>query len=224
MSVIVGVELGQVEDYTAVAAVEIVPVDGGKPELHVRHLDRYRGLPYTAVVDKLDDLMSWPALYQARLLVDATGVGRAVVDLLKERRHVEGVTITSGASAYSNRGEHYIPKRDLVAAIQVALQGRRLKIAQMPLTQTLLDEMANFRVNISEAGRDSYAAGGAGHDDLVLAVALAVWGATSRPDAIGIWREVLRRRGIDLPVRQPGEWREALARGMAVPTRIRRGA
>jgi len=37
-----------------------------------------------------------------------------------------------------------------------------------------LHELANFRVSISESGRSSYAAV-SGHDDLVRAVAIALW-------------------------------------------------
>jgi hypothetical protein len=81
-----------------------------------------------------------------------------------------------------------VPKRDLAGGIQVALQTSRLKIAAgLPDTQVLVQELQNFRVKISLAGHDSYGAGtgeewrvGA-HDDLVLAVAIALWVGEAEP-------------------------------------------
>jgi hypothetical protein len=55
---------------------------------------------------------------------------------------------------------------------------KRLKIApQLPEAQTLVREMQTFQVKISlDTAHDSYGAWREGtHDDLVLAVALALW-------------------------------------------------
>jgi hypothetical protein len=70
-----------------------------------------------------------------------------------------------------------VPKRDLIAAPQVLLQSRALKIAaELPEAETLVAELQNFRYEITRSGNDTYAAWREGdHDDLVLAVALAVW-------------------------------------------------
>ena len=45
------------------------------------------------------------------------------------------------------------------------------------LTDALLDELAGFEEKITARGHDIYAAASGEHDDLVLAVALAVWAA-----------------------------------------------
>jgi hypothetical protein len=72
-----------------------------------------------------------------------------------------------------------VPKRDLVASVQAALQSGTLKFAaDLPLAPTLIQEMLNFRVTISDAGHDSYSAWRENqHDDLVLATMLAAWWA-----------------------------------------------
>jgi hypothetical protein len=72
-----------------------------------------------------------------------------------------------------------VPKRDLVSVIQVGLQNKILKIAsQLPDAETLIRELQNFTVKITDAANDTYGAWREGtHDDLVLAVALAVWKA-----------------------------------------------
>ena len=62
--------------------------------------------------------------------------------------------------------------RGLVAAIETG----RLKIAKgLPLAGALVSELQAFRVPLTAKGRHTYAARSAEHDDLVLAVALAMW-------------------------------------------------
>src|SRR5262249_45317282 len=144
---VVGLDLGQTHDYTALAVVERVAVPGDweldgmtatrKPktilELHLRHAERFeRNLPYPAQVQRVAQGLALPP-YQghSKLIVDRTGVGRAVFDMfgvggLKP----VGVTITAGVDAIKASWHDWrVPKRDLVAAIQVPLGEGRLKIA-----------------------------------------------------------------------------------------------
>jgi hypothetical protein len=88
------------------------------------------------------------------------------------------IQITGGDSVTHENGVTRVPKRDLVSAAQVALQTGRLKIAaDLPEAQTLVRELENFQMKISlDTAHDSYGAWREGaHDDLVLAVALALW-------------------------------------------------
>ncbi len=57
-----------------------------------------------------------------------------------------------------------------------AFENRRLKIAKgLPLAGALMGELWAFKVRFTAKGRDTYAARSGEHDDLVMAVALAVW-------------------------------------------------
>jgi hypothetical protein len=139
------------------------------------------------------------------LAVDATGVGAPVVDLFRQglrcrtgselyifdrenrvirdggpRPDVDlrAIQITGGADVTTEDGLTRVPKRDLVSVAQVALQTERLKIAAtLPEAATLVRELESFQVKISlETAHDSYGAWREGaHDDLVLAVCLALW-------------------------------------------------
>jgi hypothetical protein len=177
----VGLDLGQAADYTALAVVEWTP-----DALKVRHLQRFPlGTVYPAIVNAVADLMSRLPEYPA-LAVDATGVGRPVVDLLRANglRPV-AVTITGGDSATHDGMDWRIPKRDLVGAVAVGLQTGRLKIASgLPDAATLTRELLNFKVTIDpKTAHDSYSSWReSDHDDLVLAVALAVWSAERFPN------------------------------------------
>jgi hypothetical protein len=88
------------------------------------------------------------------------------------------IQITGGDQVTKDGQLTRVPKRDLVSAAQVALQTERLKVAaELPEAQTLTRELQNFQVKISlDTAHDSYGAWRDGaHDDLVLAVALALW-------------------------------------------------
>jgi hypothetical protein len=116
------------------------------------------------------------------LAIDATGVGAPVVDLFKRERinaELAPIQIVGGANVSSEFGMTRVPKRDLVSVIQVGLQNRTLKIAEsLDLAETLSRELQNFTVKITDSANDVYGAWREGtHDDLVLAVALAVWKA-----------------------------------------------
>ena len=178
----VGLDLGQASDYTAIAIVEKIGDHGdtGAP-LNVRHLQRFAlGTTYPAIVEAVAGIVaSLPD--GARLAVDATGVGRPVVDLLTARGlRLHAVTITGGDTATYDGTNWRIPKRDLVGAVAVALQTGRLKIAScLPDAATLTRELLNFKVTIDpKTAHDSYGAWRESiHDDLVFAVGLAVWSA-----------------------------------------------
>ena len=96
----VGLDLGQANDYTALVVAEKVPPEGTQDdyELHVRHLERFRDVRCPEVVERMDTIMSTPPLRgNAALAVDATGVGAAVVDMLRRAGLVfDAVTITGG--------------------------------------------------------------------------------------------------------------------------------
>ncbi len=172
----VGLDLGQAADYTALAVVEWTP-----DALKVRHLQRFSlGTVYPEIVGAVEGLMSRLPEYP-ELAVDATGVGRPVVDLLRARGlRFDAVTITGGDTATHDGRDWRVPKRDLVGAVAVPLQTGRLKIARgLPDAATLTRELLNFKVTIDpKTAHDSYASWReSDHDDLVLAVALAVWSA-----------------------------------------------
>jgi hypothetical protein len=181
----VGLDLGQQSDYTAVAITEKVPPSGtDDPELHVRWLERFRDVLYPDVAERVGRLMDAPQLRgEAALAVDATGVGAAVVDMLrKSGLTFDAVTITGGdTESHGATYSHWrVPKRDLIGGLQVLLQSGRLRVAsQLEHAETLKRELLNFRVKVNvSTGHDSYEAWREGdHDDLVLATALAAWKA-----------------------------------------------
>ncbi len=191
----IGIDLGSVNDYTALSIVErhgeVAPDNTFRQELRwefqeyrLWHLERYLGESYTTIVDRILALIDTVELRNAQIVVDATGVGRPVIDLLKDRglNSIIPVTITGGEAVTSDfvRGlrEWRVPKRDLVGVLQVLLQNGALKIpATIELREELVSELQNFRVKlVAETGHAVFEHWRSGdHDDLVLSLALPLW-------------------------------------------------
>lgn len=199
---VVGLDLGQSQDFSALSVVEHVRVipgsslgsglsltsepygigPAGVDELRVVHLQRWAlGTPYDVVVDEVSALMQTPQLVDSWLVFDATGVGRAVKDMLFQAfqdgrmgsRWPLPRTITGEGKGHGNT----ITKRDLMSVLEVALQQGRFRFAEaLELRPVLEQELQSFRRKISAAGRDSYEfvrGAGTGHGDLTIATALA---------------------------------------------------
>ena len=122
----VGLDLGQVNDYTATAVVEVAGAD-----MHVRYLERFRHTLFPDVADRVEALMDSPQLKgKADLVIDAAGVGPAVTDIFSKRgRSFTAVKIHGGDAEIHDKNIHRVPKRNLVSALQAALQTGALKIA-----------------------------------------------------------------------------------------------
>jgi len=177
---IIGLDLGQAQDYTALTTLQQVD-RGANPAYHLRHIERFDlGTPYPEQVRRVEELMQSGALRErCELVVDQTGAGRPVVDLFRDAGlNPVGVTITGGDSASRDGREHRVPKRQLVATVQSLLQTGRLKFAEgLPLAGVLTEELQKFRAKINvSTGHTSFEHWRErDHDDVVLALALACW-------------------------------------------------
>lgn len=192
-SFFVGLDLGQSQDFSAIAVMEMHGLTKDTYKFNCRHLQRWKlRTPYPAIVADTVRMMNSRELQQGKmrpvLAVDATGVGAPVIDLFKRERmnaRLEPIQITGGSEVTKENGTNRVPKRDLVSTVQVYLQNQRLKIAsELPEAETLIRELQNFQVKINDNAHDTYGAWREGtHDDLVLAAALALWSATGTTPA-----------------------------------------
>jgi hypothetical protein len=193
----VGVDLGQAQDYSAVVIAERLshPIsenaDGQEllDEFHIRHCERLPlGTSYEDQKQHIKKLITHATRknpdQQITLIVDATGVGRPVIDSMRgDGLKPIPVTVHGGQSVTCDESGWHVPKRDLVAAAKVLLGKKQLKIGRgLPFADVLINELQNFQVKVNIAtGHDSYEAWREGaHDDLVFAVSLACWYAFTR--------------------------------------------
>ena len=181
-----GVDLAQSTDRTVIMVGQLFQVDEGPKEvlhLHVRHLEILpQHQSYTDQVERIVALkLSSPIheLASAPMVVDATGVGRPVIDLMRERNlNPTPVTFTGGdRSSFDDelRG-HRVPKQTLISSLRMLLERGRLKFSKaLPDLEVLLDEMQNFELQLTPSGNLTFNARRGGHDDTVAALALMSW-------------------------------------------------
>jgi hypothetical protein len=181
-----GLDLGQAQDLTSFAVLERTFVSGPTPgsqvtQYAVRHLERFRlGTPFQAIATWLAGRYAKAPLWNTSLVVDLTAVGKPLLGLLRQARlraNLRPIMISSGSQASLDLGIRLVPKRELVSTLQIALQARRLQVApDLPQAKTLEQELAEFRGKVSTATDGSLEDWRERpHDDLVLAVAIALW-------------------------------------------------
>jgi hypothetical protein len=157
------------------------------PLYHGTYLHKWPlGTPYPLIVEQTLKVLQSDALKgkaKPVLAIDATGVGRPVADMFRDAisaAHLEvqffPVVITGGQHVNVEHGTFLVPKRLLVSTVQVAIQTKRFKFAgELPEAATLVNEMQNFRLTLTEAKNDTYEGRAGAHDDLLLAVAVGLW-------------------------------------------------
>jgi len=149
----------------------------------LRHLERIpAGVSYPEIV-------SWVETFQRQLskpvtVLDATGVGKAAVELFRKTNvFVSVFTLVAGDQTIRDGSNHRIPKRDVISSTQVLLQTGRLKIARsLPHAALLARELVNFRFKVGqEWSEDVLDWRERPDDDLVLALAISAWEAERNP-------------------------------------------
>jgi hypothetical protein len=184
-----GIDLGKTRDHTAIAIVE------RRDTLQLRYAERVPlGTPYPKVVDHVRQLVRHDHLRgRCVVVVDATGVGAPVVDMMRSGHlgcDVIAVNITGGEKETQSGNVWNVPKKDLMARVQVLIEQRELKIAlRMKEARPLVRELTDVRMTAGSGGSLRMGADGSGqHDDLVIALALACWRAKRRQNGFGTRR------------------------------------
>jgi len=188
----VGLDLGQKRDFSALAVVERVDARlawmGPAPPLGVRYLERMElGTPYPDVVARVCEILQDPKMLgQSHLVVDATGVGAPVMDLLRRARiraNITAVTITGGDRAHSHGDQWHVPKQELLTGLESLMECGELRIAgKLREAGRLVKEFESMQVEARVNGRWKIQGD---HDDLVLALSLACWRAKRPQNGFG---------------------------------------
>jgi hypothetical protein len=178
-----GLDLGQQRDYTALTIIERQDApEGTKRSFIIKHLHRWPlGTSYPTIVSDVVSLMAKAPLPGSYLCIDATGVGRPIVDLFRQARppvRIVPITITGGSeSTPDGQGGFHVSKCDLAGAAIALVQSDRLKaVPSLPLVPTLLKEMSTFRYKVTAAGNETLEAWRErDHDDLCFATMMPLW-------------------------------------------------
>lgn len=132
------------------------------------------------------------------LVIDFGGVGRPVFDLFQSSGlDPIGVQITAGSKVVQDGPIYNVPKVVLVGGLQALLHSGRLAIhPEIPDAPALVREMQDFRSDYTDTGGVLFSARTGKHDDLLLALGIAVWRAGNPVlNGYGFW-EAMRRRAV----------------------------
>lgn len=195
---ILGVDLGKRTDFSAVALL-VPDGHGGYRYPSVNRLPLASGQAGTAhyrtqagrlasathrVLDRVGPVT---------VLVDATGVGQAVIEMVREQlpddRRVTliPVVITGGREATHKGGQWNVSKTALLDPLVAALEQEQVTFGDFPDRHIVRRELLAFKVKPSsvEAGPDRLEAEKQGdHDDTVVACALAMYAARRDQTAV----------------------------------------
>ena len=258
--VTIGVDIGQRVDPTAIAVVEreervtgrkyhpdgsvILNNTDERREWHhsVRYLERLPlGTSYPDVARHLAKLAAGVAERTARrprLYLDATGVGKPVVDVLRDHKvaaRLIAVYFTHGDRRIEEQGNQVtLGKAWLVSRLQALFQSERLHLPrQHREAETMTRELLDYEIRVDRNANDTYGAFRVGsHDDLVTALGLAT--QLDTPGLDGVLARTMDRgwgplddgRGGTIPEPLLGEREVPPAKGGAGPygPRVRGGA
>jgi hypothetical protein len=200
---IMGVDLGQSQDPTALAVMRATRTplqtwsvnqlacttrQDVQERFDVLHAERLPlGTGYPEIVEYVSELLMRPPLRTAcYLVIDESGVGRAVGDMF-DRAGLKAVrvNITAGIDVsqpdITNPRRWSVAKTLLISGVDARLHTGGLRFAAaLSEATTLAEELKDFRRHLTAAGRATYQARVGKHDDLVLAVAIALWWAEER--------------------------------------------
>lgn len=169
------------------------------------HIEKYQGITYEESVDRLETIMRHADLSRnSDLLVDGTGVGDSVIELIRKRGlnpmpiiftgagQVREIVAPAGAVFKTAAGqpelsrlaivkEIHVPKEDLVHAGVLLMEERRIQV--VPTLYWAADfkaQLVAFRGKVNErTKKTSYnAATEADHDDEVVCYLMAAWWMT----------------------------------------------
>jgi hypothetical protein len=143
---VVGLDLGQSVDPTAIAVGEVERV-GGRPVVRIGYLERILGMEYPVLVAHVGHILSEPQNRDAELVLDYTGVGRPVADMFRgNRMRPICVSITAGNEAIDHgSGNWSVPKVTLVSGLQALLHANRFFVQQdIQDAGALVSELQSF--------------------------------------------------------------------------------
>lgn len=147
---------------------------------HIRRLPLGTSYPDVAVI--IADMLcsNLFAMRDVRILLDVTGVGRGVYDILVREiqvrdqiNHMRLQPITFAHGEVYNRSTGRLGKAFLVSRLQALLQEGHVHAPDTKEVRAMLEELKVYEIKVDTNGKDQYGAEIGKHDDLATALGLA---------------------------------------------------
>jgi hypothetical protein len=199
---VVGVDLGRSVDNSVVAILQYTRVGTSEFEVeeaessnyativrekYVEHFD-LRELQrikletsYDEIIQHIFNVMHTEPLIGAELVIDDTGVGRPIGDLIEAQTPLRPIRITSTGGQETNKisaRRYHVPKIELVSTLSGLFATNRIRLAHdLPNLEILRRECQTFLRTYTSSGRAQYSAASGDHDDCVSALSLCCFWA-----------------------------------------------
>lgn len=151
---VAGLDLAKTQDFTVLVVMT--------RRREVVFVDRFQRIDWNLQVERIRATLR--RYNNATVLVDSTGKGEPVFEALQ----VAGCR----AEAYPFTAKS---KTDLINSLAILFEQGRIVIPRPELWSVGIDELESFEYSVSDSGNVRTGAAGAGHDDCVIALALAAW-------------------------------------------------
>ena len=140
--------------------------------------DKFRGVSYPDIVSHvIRTMLKEPLRGRVRLVIDASGLGRVVSDMLTEQRvEHHAIQMTVGQNWVKKDRYVNVGKTLLLETLSLLFATDDLKFAHdLPLRGDILAELETFQLEQTAAGNQIITQGksGAHHGDLAIALAAA---------------------------------------------------
>jgi len=153
-----GIDVATRMDYTALITLEKI-----ESNYIIRQAKRWRGQNYTQICNEITQFI------KGDTIIDATGVGYAVAEMLPAP--LIKVWLTGGEKTSFDGQMWKVPQVQLISDLVLKIEQEQIKIpSNLSLKDNILHEL-----NVLKQGKKFEAKQGE-HDDLVFALALALWG------------------------------------------------
>ena len=158
---VAGLDLAQIRDFTVLRIFDYF----NHKEVY---FDRFHKISYPLQIQRIEAVLR---KYGAKVTVEINNIGLAVADELRARGiHVDDFK-TSGSVSHDQDKKG--TKERLINKLAVDIENKNIKIAPIEVSN---DELEAYTHIITPAGHITYGAPEGGHDDCVMALALANWG------------------------------------------------
>lgn len=116
-----------------------------------------------------------PRLFSVELILDATGVGLPIGDMLRERGLAPRLVLFTGSDTVNQQpqGVVSVGKAWMVGRMQVLLQSRRMRLPRTVEAAILARELQEYQITVNEHAHASFNAKVGSHDDLVISLGLS---------------------------------------------------
>ena len=153
-----GVDLGRLKDFTVTFVID-------NHNRHIVYFDRFNQLSWEVQRHRIVELGK---RYHANVVIDSTGIGDPIVEDIQN----SGVRVTP----YKIGGT--AAKQQLIDKLRVNIERQAISF---PFIPALKRELESYEYEVSDRGTIKYSAPQGQHDDCVIALSLANWGAEVDP-------------------------------------------